>query len=101
MGLLGALVALSPNAYVDLGLTFVLPLHAYLGMDAIITDYLPSRKFPLVHKLVKGSLIGATVLTIYGFYKFNTNDIGLGAFVKTAWHADRIAKPRISHDDVE
>ena len=84
---LGAMIFSAPNAIVDFGLTFTLPLHAYLGMGAIITDYLPQRKFPYIFRVVKGSLILATGLTVYGFYKFNTDNIGFSAFVKKLWIA--------------
>ena len=90
-GLLGAMITLDPNSIVDFGLSFTLPIHAYLGMGAIITDYLPQRKFPFIYPFVKGALCLVTGLTIYGLFKFNTDNIGFSAFIKTLWKADQKA----------
>jgi succinate dehydrogenase (ubiquinone) membrane anchor subunit len=90
---LGAMIATNPNYIVDFGLTFSLPLHAYLGMGAIITDYLPQRKFPFIYRFVRTLLYAVTGLTVYGLYKFNTNDIGISALVKKIWSTGSGSSP--------
>ena len=89
LGLLPTMILLpEPSSLVDMSLTFLLPIHCHLGWSAIITDYLPKRKFPLVYPAVKGFLFFATLATTYGLYYFNTNDIGISAFVKRLWRAN-------------
>ncbi|CAG8677133.1 722_t:CDS:2, partial [Ambispora leptoticha] len=61
----------------DLILGIALPIHAYIGYEAIITDYLPSRRTPIIHKVSMWGLRGATLLVLVGCYQFNTNDVGM------------------------
>lgn len=77
----------SAHSIVDLGLTFALPLHGYQGVNAVITDYLPRRKFPVAYPLVKGSWILLTIATIYGLWEFNKEGPGICAMVKKLWKA--------------
>lgn len=70
------------NAWVDFGLAFAIPLHTHIGLDAIVTDYLPYRKFGSVFTIASWALKGLTALVIYGAYSFNTNDIGITELVK-------------------
>jgi succinate dehydrogenase (ubiquinone) membrane anchor subunit len=87
----GAAVVSSPMAtgLLNLGLGIVLPLHLHLGFGAIITDYLPQRKFPLLYRASRSLLYAGTALTLYGLYRFNTEDIGIIEGVKALWHAKR------------
>ncbi|KNC95882.1 uncharacterized protein SPPG_08746 [Spizellomyces punctatus DAOM BR117] len=73
------------HPYVDLGLGVVIPLHTHIGFDAVIEDYLPVRRNPIIHRVMKYSLYTATGLCLYGCYQFNTNDIGITEFVKRLW----------------
>ncbi|KAF9433388.1 membrane anchor subunit of succinate dehydrogenase, Sdh4 [Entomortierella beljakovae] len=65
----------------------VIPIHAHMGFDAMITDYLNPRKAPTLGKVVTWTLRGATVLVLVGCYQFNTSDIGLTELVKKSWEA--------------
>ena len=52
-----SLIILSPlsslTSLLNLGLSITLPLHSHFGFSAIITDYLPQRKYPCyIHLLV-------------------------------------------------
>ncbi|CAG8504318.1 3541_t:CDS:2 [Ambispora gerdemannii] len=71
----------------DLALGIALPIHAHIGYDAIVTDYLPARRNPILYKVSTWGLRGATLLVLVGCYQFNTNDIGMAELVKRAWHA--------------
>lgn len=73
------------NPYVDLGLGVVIPLHTHIGFDAIIQDYLPARRNPVLSRVSSYTLYAATGLCLYGCYQFNTNDIGITEFVKRLW----------------
>lgn len=77
-----------PSRIADFLLTFLLPLHCHLGFDQVITDYLNKRKIGTAGNLaVKGVVTAATLLTTYGLFKFNTNDVGITEFVKNIWQA--------------
>ncbi|RIA84654.1 CybS-domain-containing protein [Glomus cerebriforme] len=71
----------------DLCLGVILPIHCHIGFDAIITDYLPFRRNPIVNKVATWGLRGATLIVLYGCYEFNTNDVGLTEVVKRVWNA--------------
>ncbi|EDQ89625.1 uncharacterized protein MONBRDRAFT_32293 [Monosiga brevicollis MX1] len=82
-----ALVPLIPAAFiapgpaVDYGLAVIVPIHNYLGMDAIITDY-------VAHSLkgaVKGLNFVGHVATIGGLIYFNMNDVGICEGIKMLW----------------
>lgn len=90
-GLIGA-AAFYPHSIVDFGLGIAVPLHCHIGFGSIITDYLPLRKFPVIYRFSRGVLYAATGLTIYGLYKFNTEDIGITEGVKKLWSAKKIQK---------
>lgn len=66
-----------------------LPIHAHFGINAVIQDYLPHRRTPSLFYLATGALYAVTILTIYGLYSFNTNDIGLTQLISNVWHADK------------
>lgn len=78
----------------------VLPLHCHLGFGAIITDYVPKRKFPLIYPVARTILLLTTTGTIYGLYKYNTEDVGLTEGVARLWRASSggIAHQQAPHD---
>lgn len=87
LGLLTGMM-IAPSDYypwIDFGLGFILPLHGYLGMGAVMTDYLHRRKFPVLYPLSKFLIISISLLTAYGLYQFNTNSIGICALIKKMW----------------
>lgn len=85
--LVGYPIMMGPSRTCDLLLGLALPLHCHLGFSQIITDYLNKRKIGnVMNKGVFGLLYGATALTVYGFYKFNTQDIGITEYVRQLWH---------------
>lgn len=86
LGLLGA-AFLVPGKMVDLALGVVIPLHCHIGFGAIITDYLPKRKFGLIYPLARFTLMAATVGTIYGLYQYNTKEVGICEGISRLWRA--------------
>lgn len=78
-------IFIGPNPIVDFGLGLVLPVHCHLGFSAIITDYLPKRKFKYIHSASVFTLYIVTLLSMYGCYEYNTNSIGITAFVGKLW----------------
>jgi len=74
------------TSLLNFALGTVIPLHCHIGFGAVITDYLPRRKFPLVYGAARVMLWVGTSLTLYGLYRFNTEDAGIIEGVKTLWH---------------
>ncbi|KAI0975162.1 mitochondrial succinate dehydrogenase cytochrome b560 subunit D [Xylaria arbuscula] len=77
----------SLNPALDAVLVALLLVHSHTGLQSIIIDYVPKRKYPGAYK---GSLIllnVATVLAGIGLYEFETNDVGLTETVKRVWRA--------------
>lgn len=78
-------VIAGPSNALDVALSVVLPLHCHIGFQTIIDDYLPKRKFGAVFNVAKGSLLVATALTLYGAYKFNTENVGISEAISQLW----------------
>lgn len=70
-----------------MALGVLLPLHSHVGFGAIITDYLPARKFPRIYPITRTLLYVATAGTLYGLYQYNTSDVGICEGVQTLWEA--------------
>lgn len=89
MATLGAVGAafVVPGKPVDLALGILLPLHSHIGFGAIITDYLPARKFPRIYVAAKALLLVGTTGAAFGLYKYNTCDVGICEGVHSLWKA--------------
>jgi succinate dehydrogenase hydrophobic anchor subunit len=90
-----SLVGLIPAAFmvshpgIDYALGVVLPLHCHLGLMQVITDYVPKHKFPIIHRVTSNGLRLTTLLTLYGLYLLNSQDIGITATVAKLWFLHR------------
>lgn len=69
----------------DFLLGFVVPIHTHIGLSALVTDYLPSRRVPILNKLVTILQFILTSGAIYGCYLINTEDVGLTEYFKKCW----------------
>ncbi|KAK9456153.1 CybS-domain-containing protein [Dipodascopsis uninucleata] len=67
-----------------IGLTLV---HSYFGFQSCIIDYIPKREFGKVHDFCMWLLFIGTGVTGYGFYKLETEDIGLTGTLQKVWEA--------------
>ena len=76
LGILGAAI-LFPCQPIDHALGIALPIHCHLGFDSIITDYVPTYKYPYSNTVLTYLLYGLTGTTLFGLYQFNTKDTGL------------------------
>ncbi|KAF9177412.1 membrane anchor subunit of succinate dehydrogenase, Sdh4 [Haplosporangium sp. Z 767] len=66
----------------------VVPIHAHLGFNAMVTDYLhPSKVGVFGNKAISWALRGVTLVVLVGCYRFNSADVGLTELVKEAWEA--------------
>ncbi|KAF2716913.1 succinate dehydrogenase-like protein [Polychaeton citri CBS 116435] len=62
-------------------------LHSHIGFQSVIIDYLPNWRVPTIRKLFNWALNLAFVVVGWGFYEFETNDVGLTEGVKRIWKA--------------
>mmetsp|Transcript_12943 Transcript_12943/g.22785 ORF Transcript_12943/g.22785 Transcript_12943/m.22785 type:complete len:141 (-) Transcript_12943:339-761(-) len=90
-----ALIPLTPAAFllspspmcmpVDLALGIVIPIHAHIGMNYVMTDYV--KKF--IGKGAVGParyiMLGATGVTMAGLLKLNLTGPGVTESVKSMW----------------
>lgn len=77
--------SLSP--ILDASLATLILLHAQLGLESCITDYIPKRVFGKLHTAAIGALYAGTAVSLYGIYELETNDIGLTAAIGKIWNA--------------
>eukprot|EP01111_Echinosteliopsis_oligospora_P018133 TRINITY_DN814_c0_g1_i1.p1 TRINITY_DN814_c0_g1~~TRINITY_DN814_c0_g1_i1.p1 ORF type:complete len:159 (-),score=40.21 TRINITY_DN814_c0_g1_i1:42-518(-) len=79
---LGWALAPAYSMPIDLVLNVIIPVHTYLGMEAIIGDYIYA---PAARYSAKAALAVVTVLMTLGLYKLNTKDVGISQSVKLLW----------------
>lgn len=89
---------------IDASLVFLLIIHSHMGFQYVpqtgdahatanfghrscITDYFSVRKHPGLRKFFDWTLNIATLLVMWGFYEFETNDVGLAQMIKRVWRA--------------
>jgi succinate dehydrogenase (ubiquinone) membrane anchor subunit len=76
-----------PHLVLDGVLGLVLPLHLHIGFDALITDYVPARKYPRANKYLGWGLKATSAAVVWGCFEFNTNDVGITELIQRAWTA--------------
>lgn len=62
-------------------------IHARMGLQSCIEDYIPLRRFQNWHKLAKLLLSGGTLVSLYGVYQLETVDNGVTALIVDLWNA--------------
>ncbi|CAH0480670.1 unnamed protein product [Peronospora belbahrii] len=75
---------LSPSPLVmpvDLAIGVILPVHAHIGMNNVISDYVPKN----VRTLARLGWLGATSLMFLGLLRVNLEGPGITEVVKTIW----------------
>ncbi|KAI5367308.1 Putative succinate dehydrogenase [ubiquinone] cytochrome b small subunit, CybS [Septoria linicola] len=72
-----------------IGLTI---LHSYIGFGAAITDYFPSWRVPKVRKIADWANVLMVFIVAWGYYEFETNDVGVTAGIARIWRAGANAK---------
>ncbi|KAF2765692.1 succinate dehydrogenase flavo protein subunit, partial [Teratosphaeria nubilosa] len=65
-----------------IGLTII---HSFIGFQACITDYFPKWRVPFIRKTFDWLNVVAVFLVSWGWYEFETNDVGLTGLVKRVW----------------
>jgi succinate dehydrogenase (ubiquinone) membrane anchor subunit len=77
-------VILSPsslNVPVDYALAVLLPLHSHIGMNGVLSDYIPKNILPLTRL----ALLGASGVMFLGLMNLNITGSGVTETVKTIW----------------
>ena len=75
---------LSPSPLVlpvDLAVGVILPVHAHIGMNNVISDYVPKN----MRTLARLGWLGATSLMFLGLLRVNVEGPGIAEVVKTIW----------------
>jgi len=79
----GILIAPSPiNVAIDTLLAVAIPTHMYIGMKAVINDYIYN---PVFRSFTRTSMLIIAVLSTIGFIKLNTSDVGISQAIKLFW----------------
>eukprot|EP01147_Barroeca_monosierra_P000762 gene762-4052_t len=71
----------APGPFVDYSLAVAMPLHTYMGMDVVLTDYVRDSLKPLA------KFLNATIhtVTLGGLLYFNAHDVGVCEGLKMIW----------------
>ncbi|ODV58283.1 CybS family protein [Ascoidea rubescens DSM 1968] len=69
----------------DSFLSVLLLLHCNAGFQSCIIDYIPKRVYGIWHKFAMNLLLLGTVVSSYGIYLMETEDIGLTGLISKLW----------------
>lgn len=86
---LAFLIAPSPYVMpVDITLGFLFPIHGHIGLNAIVSDYVPKA----MQATAKTGLLGVTIVTILGLLKLNVFGAGMTESIKSLWRKKKEVK---------
>ncbi|KAJ1452015.1 CybS-domain-containing protein [Pelagophyceae sp. CCMP2097] len=91
LGLLGltpvALAAPSAlNFPLDMALAVFFPLHAHIGMNYVISDYVPKFLSRAAIGPARAVMLGVTSVTVLGLFKLNVEGPGITKSLKQLWY---------------
>jgi succinate dehydrogenase (ubiquinone) membrane anchor subunit len=66
----------------DLALGVVIPLHAHVGLNGVVSDYVPPRFMGAS----RWGLLAASSIAFLGLTKLNLSGPGITSTVKSLWH---------------
>lgn len=66
----------------DLALAAVIPLHMHVGVNGIVSDYVPPRYIGAT----RWGVLAASGITFLGLMKLNLTGPGITSTVKSLWH---------------
>ncbi|CAM9213955.1 unnamed protein product [Hapterophycus canaliculatus] len=79
-----AAIATSPSALtmpLDIVLGLAMPLHAHIGVNYVISDYVPKAS----RGVARGAMLAASVMAALGLLKLNLTGAGLTETLKAIW----------------
>jgi succinate dehydrogenase (ubiquinone) membrane anchor subunit len=62
-------------------------IHSHIGFDAMITDYIPKRRYPKTYLVFSWGLRAATLVVLIGIYEYQVNEVGIVEGIKRVWKA--------------
>lgn len=77
----------STSLILDSALSGVVLYHSYVGFQACIIDYIPTRVYGSYHNFAMYLLTAGTGLAAYGVYEIETKEGGLYGIFKKLWNA--------------
>ena len=83
-------MVLSPSVFnkpIDLALGVVIPLHSNIGLNYVISDYVPQA----LRTASRAGVAGLTLVTVLGLLKLNTSGPGLTETLKSLWREKKSA----------
>ena len=78
--------ALSPsplNKPIDLALGILFPFHSHVGLNYVISDYVPKA----FRSVARTGLLGVTAVTTFGLFQLNIGGVGMTETIKRLWRA--------------
>ncbi|CAM9507595.1 unnamed protein product [Scytosiphon promiscuus] len=84
-----AAVATSPSALtmpLDIVLGIAMPLHAHIGVNYVISDYVPKAS----RGAARGAMLAASVMAALGLLKLNLTGAGLTETLKAIWKEPKV-----------
>ncbi len=72
---------------VDVVLGLLFPFHAHVGMNYVISDYVPKA----FRTVARAGLFGVTTMTVLGLAKLNFQGEGLTETLKKLWREKEIS----------
>ena len=69
------------NLPVDLGLGVALPVHSHIGLNFVISDYVPNH----LRVPARAGVLGITLATLYGLFNLNMYGEGVSKTAKRLW----------------
>uniref|UniRef100_K3WYC4 Succinate dehydrogenase [ubiquinone] cytochrome b small subunit n=1 Tax=Globisporangium ultimum (strain ATCC 200006 / CBS 805.95 / DAOM BR144) TaxID=431595 RepID=K3WYC4_GLOUD len=93
LGLTPVAFILSPSPVavpVDFALGVLIPIHTHIGMNVVISDYVPQQ----VRTLARVGWLGVTGVLLLGFLRVNIEGDGITETIKTVWRES----PNKKHD---
>ncbi|KAF1825476.1 succinate dehydrogenase flavo protein subunit [Dissoconium aciculare CBS 342.82] len=79
----------SLNPLLDGTLISLIIVHTYIGFQSCITDYLPNWRVPILRKVFDWANVLAVFVVGWGWYEFETNDVGITEAIKRVWTAKK------------
>ena len=70
---------------VDMGLAIMFPLHGHIGMNYVITDYVPKLFSKAAVGPARAVMVGVTGFTMLGLTKLNVEGPGITGTLKALW----------------
>ena len=66
---------------IDYALAALVPFHGHVGMNYVISDYVPKA----YSTIARSSMVGVTLITFMGLMKLNTKGAGVTESIKSMW----------------